>query len=115
MYGPFFCSLNHSIICLIKKVASMVDLLGMKPNWFVDVRVISRRQAMLDNSLLQLHGLAHQLNSSVISINLDVISRSNTQMGKPIVQKVLECRHMPCLGGSEFYVMFWCCVFFLYI
>jgi hypothetical protein len=30
----FFCSLYLSISCLIKKIASIVDLLGIKPNWF---------------------------------------------------------------------------------
>ncbi|PVH34863.1 hypothetical protein PAHAL_7G048100 [Panicum hallii] len=29
-----FCSLYLSINCRIKKIASMVDLSGMNPNWF---------------------------------------------------------------------------------
>jgi hypothetical protein len=28
----FFCSLHFSISCLIKKIASIVDLSGIKPN-----------------------------------------------------------------------------------
>jgi hypothetical protein len=31
---PFFCSLHFSITCLIKKIVSIVDLPGIKPNWF---------------------------------------------------------------------------------
>jgi hypothetical protein len=31
---PFFCPLHLSISCIIKKIASIVDLVGMNPNWF---------------------------------------------------------------------------------
>ncbi|KAG2641174.1 hypothetical protein PVAP13_2KG166064 [Panicum virgatum] len=34
MCKSFFCSLYLSINCRIKKIASMVDLPGMNPNWF---------------------------------------------------------------------------------
>ncbi|KAG2633944.1 hypothetical protein PVAP13_2NG255803 [Panicum virgatum] len=34
MCKSFFCSLYLSINCRIKKIASMVDLSGMNPNWF---------------------------------------------------------------------------------
>src|SRR6185503_7844974 len=34
MCKSFFCSLYHSINCRIKKIASMVDLPDMNPNWF---------------------------------------------------------------------------------
>ena len=36
----FFCSLYLSISCHTKKMASMVDLPGMKPNWFLVTHVI---------------------------------------------------------------------------
>ncbi|KAG2564754.1 hypothetical protein PVAP13_7NG024812 [Panicum virgatum] len=34
MFKSFFCSLYLSINCRIKKIAFMVDLPGMNPNWF---------------------------------------------------------------------------------
>ncbi|PVH32561.1 hypothetical protein PAHAL_9G429100 [Panicum hallii] len=34
MCKSFFCSLYLSINCRTKKIASMVDLPGMNPNWF---------------------------------------------------------------------------------
>ncbi|KAG2616829.1 hypothetical protein PVAP13_3NG177112 [Panicum virgatum] len=34
MCKSFFCSLYLSINCRIRKIASMVDLPGMNPNWF---------------------------------------------------------------------------------
>ncbi|RCV14631.1 hypothetical protein SETIT_2G440600v2 [Setaria italica] len=40
MCRSFFFSLYRSITCLIKKIASMVDLPGMKPNWFIETHVI---------------------------------------------------------------------------
>ena len=46
-WRSFFCSLNRSITCLIKKIASVVDLLGMKPNWFVDICVVPRRRCSM--------------------------------------------------------------------
>jgi hypothetical protein len=34
IYRSFFCSLYLSISCLIKKITSIVDLTGIKPNYF---------------------------------------------------------------------------------
>jgi len=48
----FFCSLNRSITCLIKKIASVVDLPCMKPNWFVDFYVVPRRHCSMKSSTL---------------------------------------------------------------
>jgi hypothetical protein len=43
-------SLYYSIACLIKKIASIVDLPNMKPNRFIEILVIPLRM-MLNNSL----------------------------------------------------------------
>ena len=44
MCRSFFLSLYRSITCLIKKIASMVDLPGMKPNWLIETRVIALKR-----------------------------------------------------------------------
>jgi hypothetical protein len=44
MYKSFFYFLYCSITCLMKKMASMVDLSGMKPNWFKEISVIPLRR-----------------------------------------------------------------------
>jgi hypothetical protein len=40
MCKSFFYSLYRSMTCLIKKNASMVDLSGMNPNWFMVICII---------------------------------------------------------------------------
>jgi hypothetical protein len=39
-----FYSLYRSMTCLIKKIASMVDLPSMNPNWFMVICVIPLRR-----------------------------------------------------------------------
>ena len=70
MWRSFFCSLNRSIIFLIKKIASVVGLLSMKPNWFVDICVVPRRRCSM--TLSHNFSVAYQLNSLIISTTLDI-------------------------------------------
>jgi hypothetical protein len=43
----FFYSLHLSISCLIKKIASIVDLPGMNPNWFSVMVVTSPKRCSM--------------------------------------------------------------------
>ncbi|KAG2606990.1 hypothetical protein PVAP13_4NG265944 [Panicum virgatum] len=47
MCKSFFCSLYLSINCRIKKIASMVDLPGMNPNWFWVTLVTLLRRCLI--------------------------------------------------------------------
>jgi hypothetical protein len=50
----FFCSLRLCISCLIKKIASIVDVPGIKPNWFLVMLVtpLKRCSMILSHSFI---------------------------------------------------------------
>jgi hypothetical protein len=48
----FFFYLYRSITCLIKKIAFVVDLPGMKPNWFIETHIILVKPCSITLSLI---------------------------------------------------------------
>jgi hypothetical protein len=61
MCRSFFCSLYYSITCLIKKMAFIVHLLSMKPNWFIVILIIPRERCWTT--------ISHSFNSVVYQLN----------------------------------------------
>jgi hypothetical protein len=74
----------------------MVDLLGMKPNWFTDILIIPFKRCLITLPPW-LHNMAHQLNSLVTSttsnISLILVDRYQYTF-PPIVKHLVRPENM---------------------
>jgi uncharacterized membrane protein len=92
------CRSFYSINCSIKKIASMVNLLGIKSNWLIEILVIP---TMLGNSisLSYLHIMARQLSSLVsTTLNISLIHVDQYQYTSPLVRHLVQPEDMVELG-----------------